>query len=128
MAKEFSRIERVDEQLQRELAKLIQLYIKDPALGMVTVSTVKTSKDLRQAKVYVTTLAGSASESEAVSLLKKSAKMLRHELAKILTMKNVPELRFYYDESIDRGRRMESLLDSIPNSNQTGSNASDEIN
>ncbi|WP_027707257.1 30S ribosome-binding factor RbfA [Zooshikella ganghwensis] len=113
MAKEFSRTQRIADQIQKELAVLIQLEIKDPRLGMVTVSSVDVSRDLAYANIYVTFLGkeDQASNDEQVAVLNKAAGFLRSMLAKRLTARTTPQLRFFFDESIQRGQYLSKLID-----------------
>lgn len=112
MSKEYSRSLRIGEQVQRELAVLIRQEVKDPRLGMVTVSDVKMSPDLSHAKVYVTVLGGEQSASgETLKALSRAAPFLRHELGRRLVLRIVPQLHFVYDESQEKGARLASLID-----------------
>ncbi|MBU2707987.1 30S ribosome-binding factor RbfA [Zooshikella marina] len=113
MAKEFSRTQRIADQIQKELAVLIQLEIKDPRLGMVTVSSVDVSRDLAYANIYVTFLGkeDQVSNDEQVAVLNKAAGFLRSMLAKRLTARTTPQLRFFFDESIQRGQYLSKLID-----------------
>jgi len=116
MAKEFSRTQRVADQVQKDLARLIQRDLKDPRLGMVTVSHVKISKDLGYADVYVTVMPfGDQDEAEAVKaslkVLNSAAGHLRHELARGIKLRIMPELRFHFDATIERGRHLHSLIE-----------------
>lgn len=116
MAKEYSRTQRIAEQIQRDLAQLIQREIKDPRLGMVTISFVKVARDLGYAEVYFTVMPfGEQDEADAVSaacdVLKEAAGYLRTELAQNMQLRTVPKLRFHFDASIDRGRRLHSLIE-----------------
>ncbi|MCX4027984.1 30S ribosome-binding factor RbfA [Endozoicomonas sp. SM1973] len=113
MAREYSRTQRVSDQIKRELASLIQLEIKDPRLGMVTVSAVEVSKDLAYAKVYVTFLAIDDQQpvDEKLAVLNHAAGFLRSVLAKSIKLRTIPQLSFYYDDSISRGRYLSSLID-----------------
>ncbi|MGB0664447.1 MAG: 30S ribosome-binding factor RbfA [Pontibacterium sp.] len=115
MAKEYSRTQRVAEQIQRDLAQLIQFQIRDPRLGMVTVSHVRISKDLSYAEVFVTVLPlNGADETEAtqlaVKILNDASGYLRTELAKGIKLRIMPQLRFTFDDSVDRGRRLHTLI------------------
>jgi ribosome-binding factor A len=117
MAREFKRTDRVADQIQRDLAVLIQREIKDPRLGMVTISHAKVSKDLGYADIYITVLPlGDQEESEAVDaslkVLRNAAGFLRAELARGIKLRVMPQLRFHFDESIERGRRLHSLIES----------------
>lgn len=112
MSKEYSRSLRIGEQIQRELALLIRQEVKDPRLGMVTVSDVKMSPDLSHAKVYVTVLGGEQSDSgETLKALNRAASFLRHELGRRLVLRVMPQLHFVYDESQEKGARLVSLID-----------------
>ena len=111
MPKEFNRTRRVGEQMQRELAQLIQQEIKDPRLGMVTVSGVEVTRDLSIARVFVSALGEEEHPEKVITILEKASGFLRHELGKRMTMRTVPALRFQFDQSISRGNRLSSLID-----------------
>ena len=120
MAKEFSRSRRVAEQIQRELADLITHEIDLPESGlMVTVSGVDVSRDLSYAKVYITVMPTTDKLDEILVLLNKAAGYLRHHVGQRVTMRHIPELRFYYDSSIEDGARMSALInDAIAKDNK----------
>ncbi len=112
MAKEYSRTQRVADHLQRELAGVIQQEMRDPRVGMVSVTGVDVSRDLGHARVYFTVM-GSDSSTEAdesTEALNKAAGFLRSRLSKDSSMRSVPQLRFYFDSSVGRGRDMEDLI------------------
>ncbi|HEY8353934.1 MAG TPA: 30S ribosome-binding factor RbfA [Methylophilaceae bacterium] len=108
MAKEFSRSNRVAEQLRRELADLLQFEVKDPRVSMVTITEVEVSGDLAHAKVYYSAPAASA---ELQTGLEKTTGFLRSQLGKRMMLRTVPQLHFIYDVSIDRGMRISKLID-----------------
>lgn len=112
MPREFSRPQRVAEQLQRELAQMIQREVKDPRLGMVTVAAVDVSRDLSYATVWVTFLGRDTEEeiNQALALLADASGFLRSLLGKRVHMRHTPTLRFKYDEAQARGREMSSLI------------------
>ena len=113
MPAEFSRTQRLGEQIQRDLATLIQRELKDTRLGMVTVNFVKLSKDLSYADVNVTVLvADDAPERIAASLaiLNKASTFLRTELGRGFKVRKVPNLRFHYDDSLKRGADINALI------------------
>jgi len=125
MPKEFPRTRRVGEQIQRELADLIRNEIKDPRVGMVSVTAVIVSRDLSHAKVYVSVL-GSAEQTDAsVKVLGNAAGFLRHKLGKIMHIRIIPELRFYLDRSLEEGARMGALINEAIASDQ-GNSGSEE--
>ena len=114
MPKEFSRTERLGEQLQRELAQLIQFELNDPRLAsMITINAVKVAKDLAVAKVYVTVLADEEHVALALDGLRSAAGFLRRELGKRLSLRVTPKLVFVYDESVRRGERLSKLIDDV---------------
>ncbi|MBD3668948.1 MAG: 30S ribosome-binding factor RbfA [Kangiella sp.] len=108
-----ARAQRVADQIQRELAVLLQREVKDPRLGIVTVSAVEVTSDLQNAKVFVTFL-GKDDEQEikqALEVLSGAAGFLRSQLAKSIRMRSVPSLRFLFDKSIVEGQRMSTLIE-----------------
>lgn len=112
MPRDFSRTLRVAEQVQRELADLIRLEIKDPRVGMVTLTDVEVAADYGHAKVFFTLL-GEAAQIEAASEgLNHAAGFLRRELGRRIKLRTVPQLHFHYDESVERGMRLSKLIDS----------------
>lgn len=111
--KEFSRTERIADFLKRELGSLIQLELRDPRLGMISVTDAEVSRDLSHAKVFVTVL-GKDSEDEAaesVAVLNKAAGFLRSKIARINNARTTPSLRFYYDSSVGRGQHLSKLIE-----------------
>jgi len=111
MPKEFERTRRVAEQIQRELAVLIQQELKDPRLGMVTISTVRVSKDMGTAKVFITVFDEAQDRSKTLEALQHAAGFLQHELGRSMSLRTIPKLRFVYDESIVRGAELSALID-----------------
>lgn len=110
MPREFPRTRRVGEQIQRELAELIRDELKDPRLGMVSVSAVEVSRDLAHAKVYVSVLGTEEQSTESVKVLNHAAGFLRHKLGKSMHTRTVPEMRFYLDRSLEEGARLGALI------------------
>jgi ribosome-binding factor A len=116
MPRQFSRNQRVADLVQRELALLIQREIKDPQLGMVTVSALNLSPDLVNAKVYITSIGNHVDIQVIIDTLNGMSGHFRHELSKILTLRGVPKLSFVYDASIERGSHLSALIDSLKKS------------
>ena len=113
MAREFSRTDRVADAVQRILAQLIQFEVRDPRVGMVNINDVEVSRDLAQAKVFVT-FVGRDTEAECedgAAALNKAAGFLRSQLAKELNMRTTPRLQFVYDKTSVRGQALSSLID-----------------
>ena len=111
MAKEFSRSQRVAEQIRRELADLLQFEVKDPRIGRITVTEVEVTGDMAHAKVYYSAPSAAQDSGELQKGLEKSAGFLRGQLAKRMLLRTVPQLHFIYDASIDRGMRISQLID-----------------
>lgn len=113
MSREFKRTDRIAEQLQKELAQIIQFEIKDPRLGMVTVNDVQISRDLSFANVYITVLGKDSAEEakEDLAVLNRAAGFLRREIGKAVKLRIVPQLKFDYDSSLVRGRKLSSLIE-----------------
>ena len=111
MAKNPSRLGRIAEQIQKDLAELVRTELKDPRVGMITLTGVEISSDHHHAKVFFTTLGGEDSAAKAVNGLEHASGFLRSQLAKGLKLRLVPELHFVYDESVERGVRLSRLID-----------------
>jgi ribosome-binding factor A len=114
MAQEYSRTQRVADQIQRELAALIQREVKDPRVGMATVSAVEVSRDLSHAKVFVTILNGDEDQqeiTESVKALNNASGFLRSQLGQRMKLRIVPTLRFHFDDSLSRGNYLSNLID-----------------
>jgi len=109
MPKEYSRSQRMAEQVRRELAELVRDEIKDPRVSWVSFTAVKVSRDLSNAVVYFTVLNDDERE-QAEEGLNKATGFIRRELGKRIRSRIVPGLKFVYDESIQRGTSMESLI------------------
>lgn len=107
--KSFHRADRVSAELRRELGALVHTAVRDHALPQASVSDVEVTRDLDVATVWVTALQPERS-AEVVKTLKVMAKEFRHQLSQSMRMRRVPELRFKYDESVDKGERIEALL------------------
>ncbi len=107
-----NRINRINEDIQRELASLIRM-VKDPRVhGLISITRVDTTTDLRYCRVYVSVLDHS-DVKEVVKGLKSAAGYLRRELGRVLTLRYTPELQFIEDDSIERGVRMVSMIDRV---------------
>jgi ribosome-binding factor A len=108
-SKSFNRTDRISAQLRKELAVLVHAAVRDHALPSVSVSDVEVTRDLDVATAYVTTLLADDAKV-ATKALNEMAKEFRRELSRTLKIRRVPELRFRYDDSVDKGERIESLL------------------
>ncbi|MFO6424282.1 30S ribosome-binding factor RbfA [Motilimonas sp. KMU-193] len=116
MAKEFSRSQRVAQQIQKEIAGILQRDVKDPRIGMVTVSSVEVSKDLAYASVFVTLLNfNDDGIEESMKGLKEASGYVRMLLGKALRLRIVPEIKFVYDNSLVEGLRLSGLVSEAVN-------------
>ncbi|WP_067515170.1 30S ribosome-binding factor RbfA [Endozoicomonas ascidiicola] len=128
MAKEYSRTQRVADQIQKELAQLIQLEMKDPRLGMVTVSIVEVSRDMSFADIYVSFLGVDDQEQidESLKVLNQASGFLRSQLARAVKLRFTPQLRFFFDNSLRRGAYLSSLIDQAVAKDGRSDKSSDE--
>jgi ribosome-binding factor A len=111
MQKVTNRPQRVAELLKRELAMLIPGAVRDPHVGAVTLTHAEVARDLSSAKIYFTLLGDASKAKETERALNRAAGFLRHELRERVILRAIPNLRFYYDESVARGARLTSLID-----------------
>ncbi len=112
MLHQSSRMQRVADQLQQELALLVQRELRDPRLGFITVSLVRISKDFSFADVYFSVL-GKDTEAQAedsLAALKNASGFLRSALSKKLQLRMVPQLRFHFDDVFVKGHQMGTLI------------------
>jgi ribosome-binding factor A len=108
------RIDRIEEQLRIEISEIIEREIQDPRIGLTTVTAVKVSSDLRHCRVFVTVLGDDTQRKKALEGLRSAASFVRRSLSKRLHhMRRIPELSFDYDETVEKGIRIEALLDQI---------------
>ena len=108
-----NRPERVGEAIRDELSQLIAREVHDPGVGFVTLTRVKVSPDLQLARVYYTTLGDEQAQRETAKALKRAAPFLRRQLGQRIRLRRVPEVEFFYDESIARGDRIERILQEL---------------
>jgi len=106
---------RIAQEIQRSLAELIRLEVRDPRVGLVTLTGVELSRDQSHAKVFFTVMGAGPDPEEAGRGLTHAAGFLRSELAHRLTIRKVPELHFAFDESVERGVRLSRLIDEAVN-------------
>ena len=111
MPKEFSRGQRVAEQIRRELAELIRQEVKDPRVSLISLTDVELTPDYAHAKVFFTSMGGADSVPEVLEGLRRASGFLRHELGKRIRIHTLPELHFHYDRSVEEGSRLSQLID-----------------
>lgn len=112
MPRDYPRSRRIAEQIRRELSEIVRLELKDPRVGMITLTDVEVTPDNAYARVYFTLLGDAARVEEATAGLEHAAGFLRSQLARRLKLRTVPELQFRHDVSVERGVRLSQLIDS----------------
>ena len=111
--KNTNRMQRVDEEFKRELSKIIDQDLKNPNItGMISVTKVKTSSDLKNARVYISIL-GSKSKKNTMEGIKNASGFIRTELAKRVNLRYTPELVFELDETLEYGAKIDSILEEL---------------
>ncbi|MFO1322135.1 MAG: 30S ribosome-binding factor RbfA [Burkholderiales bacterium] len=108
---EGGRATRLADQMQRDLSEILRLELKDPRIGLVTLTGIELSPDLTHAKVFYTVMGSAEQIEETHATLTRAAGFLRSRIARTLTIRVTPELHFVYDESIARGDRLSRLID-----------------
>ncbi len=116
-SKSFHRTDRISAQLRRELGTLVHEAVREYGLPSVSVSDVEVTRDMAHAQVYVTALLPERS-ADAIKGLRELSRELRMELARRVKLRHVPELHFHYDDSVDRGERIDQLLRDLPERGQ----------
>lgn len=112
MKKSFHRTDRVSAQLRRELGRIVHNTVREHGLPSVSVSDVEVTRDLAHAKVFFTALQSERAK-EALTGLRELSPEIRRELSRAVRMRHTPELHFQYDDSVDRGERIDNLLRAI---------------
>jgi ribosome-binding factor A len=114
------RIERLNHLIREEISGMLQRHVKDPRLGnFIAVTDVETSTDIKTARVFISFLGSESEKKEAMAAIKSAAGFFRKELAKNIRIRRVPELSFYWDESIERGAHIEELIDRVSSEKET---------
>lgn len=111
MPRDFPRSRRIAEQIQRELSDVIRLDLKDPRVGMITLTDVEVSHDHAHATVFFTLLGDEERVKATTKALGHAAGYLRTQLARKMRLRTVPQLQFKYDASVERGARLSRLID-----------------
>jgi len=125
MPKEFSRGQRVAEQIRRELAELIRQEVKDPRVSFISLTEVELTPDYAHAKIFFTAMGGADSVPEILEGLRRASGFLRRELGKRIRIHTLPELRFHYDRSVEEGSRLSQLIDQAVREDEARAQAAD---
>ena len=128
MAREFKRTDRLADAIQRILAQLIQMEVRDPRVGMANINQVEVSRDLSFARVYVTVVGAEDDKrhEEAVAALNNAAGYLRGLLSRQLDIRVTPRLQFFYDKAAVHGQALSSLIDQAVAADKSKSDDADE--
>ena len=118
MPREYPRARRVEEQLKRLLAELVRREVKDPRVGLITITSAEVSRDLTHANVYFTPFAGVGDPKEALEALRHAAGFLRHQVRNQMRLRVAPEILFHIDDSVERGARLSALIDDAVDSDR----------
>lgn len=110
MPREFPRARRIEEQLKRLLSELVRREVKDPRVGLITITAVSVTRDLTHAKVYFTPFAGIGDPEVALEALQHAAGYLRIQVRNQMRLRTAPELVFQLDDSLERGARLSTLI------------------
>jgi ribosome-binding factor A len=123
----FRRTDRINEQLKQEISLLIRDQVRDPRVGLATITAVQTSPELDHAKVYITALGDEAEREEILVGLRSAAPFIRRELGKSLQMRRIPELHFEIDRVLAEAMRIEQLLrEALPYDASASTEADDD--
>jgi ribosome-binding factor A len=119
MQKDSNRPRRVAELIRRELAMLIPRELDDPHAHQITITGAEVSRDMSSARIYYSLLSGATEAKQTTKSLNRAAGFLRHALMERVSLRSVPALRFYFDESVERGARIDSLIEQAISEDKT---------
>ncbi|BBW96645.1 ribosome-binding factor A [Geobacillus subterraneus] len=117
------RATRVGEQMKKELSDIIGRKLKDPRIGFVTVTDVRVTGDLQQAKVYISILGDDKQREETLKALEKAKGFIRSEIGQRIRLRKTPDILFEIDETIEYGSRIEQLIRQLSDSKEADENA-----
>ncbi len=114
------RTDRLNEIFKRELSRLLEREVNDPRLSsIISVTRVEISPDLRHAKIFVSILGNESSKTKVIEGFTTAANFLRRKLASCIRLRSIPQLSFYYDDSIEQGAKVLKVLDQVSSSNSS---------
>lgn len=109
----MDRIKKLTIDIKREISFIINTRIKDPRIGFVTITDARLSADGKYLDIYLSILGGGPEADKSLEALKKCSGFIKKSLSEKVKLRNVPELKFIYDDSIDRGMRISEILKTI---------------
>lgn len=101
--------------IQKNISEIIQFDLKDPKIGFITITDCEVTSDLSYAKIYVSFLGQTARQEAGMKALNRSKGYLRTQLGKRMSIRKIPELQFYIDDSLERGNKIEQIIFDINN-------------
>jgi ribosome-binding factor A len=107
------RVERIQEQVREEVSQMLATEVRDPGVGLVTVTRAKVTADLSLARVYWTIMGDAAERKKTAKALERAAPFIRHLLSERLTLRRSPEVKFIFDESVAAQDRIEQIIQEI---------------
>lgn len=113
------RVQRLNEEIKREISDVIQRHMKDPRIGFVSVTDVELSRDLQHVKIFVSVYGDENARSQTMQALESGKGFIRGELGKRVRLRHTPEVDFRFDESLERGARIFKLLDEVKSGGST---------
>ncbi len=116
---QYKRKDRVGDQIRKEVSQIVQKELKDPGIGFVTITDVELSDDLKNAKIFYSVLGDEKSKSDSSQALDRAVFFVQREIGKRMRLKYTPKVRFIFDNSLEKGARIEKRLEQIRLS-QTG--------
>jgi ribosome-binding factor A len=114
----YKRSERVADEIQKELSDIVTRKLKDPGVGLVTITSVKLSDDLKNARIYYTVMGKNEDRTESQRGLTRAVEFFRAELRQRMKLRVIPVLKFFYDDTLDQSIQVQKLLDEISREHQ----------
>lgn len=121
------RTQRVGEAMREALGQIVQLRVKDPRIGFVTITAVRVTPDLSKAYVYYTVLGGAEERQATQEGLESATPFLRTEVGRRVRLKTLPDLEFHFDEAVEHGRRIDELLTEVHDEEEPPEEVADEV-
>jgi len=113
---QYKRKDRVGDQIKKEVSHIIQSELKDPGIGFVTITDVELSADLKSARIFYSVFGDENKKLESSKALQRAVFYVQHEIGKRMRLKHTPRIRFVFDDSLEKGARIEKALEQIRSS------------
>ena len=119
---QYKRKDRVGDQIKKEVSRIIQSELKDPGIGFVTITGVELSADLKSARIFYSVFGDEKNKLESSKALQRAVFYVQHEIGKRMRLKHTPRIRFVFDDSLEKGARIEKALEQIRSSEKKEEN------